>query len=81
MKRKNLLDIDYNTYLNYFNVLAIGLITAAISFSVAWIAKQIPYEYFETALIFIVIFFMFSFAAIHEKLDNIKMKISALRLN
>ena len=84
--KKNLLDLEYNKYLQYYNTSIILLFTYLIGTSIAFITKQIdhadPKQLLLVSLIYIgfigiVIIFMLNFK---EHLNNIPKEINKLKL-
>jgi len=85
--KKNLLDLKYNKYLQYYNTLVIVLFTYIIGAFIAFITKQIDYENMVQITIFIsvsigVIITIVSFMqGFREELTNIPKEIEKLASN
>ncbi len=80
LKKKNLLDLGYQTILNYFNIISIGGITAIVSLFVAWITNQIEFNAFLALAFLVILTVILIIYLINEKLNEIKNKIKALKL-
>lgn len=84
--KKNLLDIHYNKYLQYFNTTIIITFTYIIGISIAFITKQINYKDPKQLLFITLVSIGFlSFIAIllinfKEHLNNIPREIKKLKL-
>lgn len=77
-KRKNLLDIRHQRYLNYFNILAISMVTIAFSSIIGYFSKAISAEYFATFILVDAIVFGFLAVTAFQKMNAIYDKIIEL---
>lgn len=84
--KKNLLDLEYTKYLQYFNTSIIFLFTYIIGITIAFITKQIDYRsskqllsviIISIVLIGAIIAFMFNF---EDNLKRIPKEIKKLKL-
>lgn len=84
--KKNLLDLQYNKYLLYYNTSIILLFTYFIGVTIAFITKQISYKNINqlllvTAISITVISFIISFMLrFKEHLTNILQEVKKLKL-
>lgn len=79
-KKKNLLDIRHQRYLNYFNIIAIVWLTSAFTIVWAFILQQITIGLTYAALIVDVVAFGTCLWIVHKELKNITRKIQKLPL-
>ena len=84
--KKNLLDLEYNKYLQYFNTSIIVLFTYIIGTFIAFITKQIDYRNPRQlvlvaliSIIFLGVITTFIFR-LKERLNNIPKEIKKLKL-
>ncbi|MEA3515269.1 MAG: hypothetical protein U9R34_07350 [Nanoarchaeota archaeon] len=84
--KKNLLDLQYNKYLQYYNTSIIILFTYIIGVAIAFITKQINYKsmnevglagIISIAVISIIVIFMLR---MRDHIQNIPNKIKKLKL-
>lgn len=77
-KQKNLLDIEHQKYLNYFNVCAITGLT--VGFTVVWanVLEQISSELMQSALLLDAVVFAFALLLINNKMAEVVGKIRKL---
>ena len=77
---KNIKDLEYNTYLNYFNIITLFIGTTYITLIIGT-ANQIKWTVslvFSTA-IFVLLFLILIWLLFYSKLTNIKEKIKSLK--
>lgn len=78
-KKKNLLDLEYNTFLNYFNIIALFIATTYIVILIGTLDK-IDWSIFKiisTALFTLILILLFWFL-FYAKLKSIKQEIKKL---
>ncbi|MBI2449572.1 hypothetical protein HYV49_04720 [Candidatus Pacearchaeota archaeon] len=81
IKEKNLLDLEYNTYLNYFNIITLAIITTYVAVvivtldKIQWNASRIILTALSTFILIIVIWFIF-----YSKFESIKLKLQNLKI-
>ncbi|MFA4907535.1 MAG: hypothetical protein WC602_04665 [archaeon] len=77
-KRKNILDIRHQKYMNYFNIFAISMITIAFSSAIGFFSKNLSFEYFATFIFLDAIIFGFLSIAAHQKMAGVFKEILSL---
>ena len=84
--KKNLLDLDHNKYLQYYNTSLILLFTYFIGTFIAFVTKQIDYKNINQLTLFILVSVAFLVPIIifmkksKEQLRNIPKEIKKLKL-
>ena len=84
--KKNLLDLDYNKHLQYYNTSIILLFTYVIGTFIAFLTKQIDYKNLNQLFLFIVVSISFIVPIIifmrksKEQLRDIPKEIKKLKL-
>jgi len=77
-KQKNLLDLKYQTYLNYFNITAISFITAGFTAVWAFLLQQIGPQLFASFAFIWVLSTVSLLALIHAKASAVYSKIELI---
>lgn len=76
LKLKNILDANYQKYLNYLNISAISLITSIFSMVIGYLSRTIPYEaIFSITILLILVFgstLIFSYTKMNKALKEMK---------
>jgi hypothetical protein len=77
-RRKNLLDIEHQKYLSYFNILSITVLTSGFTIVWARILNQIDAPLFNTAILILITVFTVPILIIHKKMQKVRESIEAL---
>ncbi len=77
-KTKNVLDLEHQKYINYFNIFAISFIT--ISFTIIWsfLSEKITSELLYTGLVIDISIFITILLIIRIRIKNIIIEIKSL---
>lgn len=78
MKVKNILDLQHQRYINYFNICAISFVS--ITFSIVWstILEKIPVGFFYAAFGFETAVFAFLLLLLKRKIASILTSVANL---
>jgi VIT1/CCC1 family predicted Fe2+/Mn2+ transporter len=70
-KKKNILDATYQKYLNYFNILAISLITSLFTVFWAYFTKTVTFELMISSIVSIISLFGMSLTVAYLKMNDV----------